>query len=65
MVHLGFIGFSHLARILPSAGVTRWEDLDLCCFAAANPSQNFNFGSVFIWTKLSILHEKNHYDLVR
>lgn len=44
MVHLGFTGFSHLARILPSAGVTECEDISHWCFAGANPSQNLNFG---------------------
>lgn len=65
MVHLGFTGFSHLAPILPSAGVTGCEDPVLCCFSGANPSQNLNFGLVFTWTKLSVLHEGKHYDLVQ
>lgn len=59
-VHLGFTGFSHLAPILPSAGVTGCKDLVLWCFASANPSQNLNFGSVFTWTKLMSLHEGKH-----
>ena len=49
MLHIGFTGFSHLAPILPSAGVTGCKDPALCCFTGASPSQNLNFGSVFTY----------------